>query len=47
MFDGESFLKAGWIHGLKLHQFSKGDISQFLILGKVANCYFVQCTMLH
>ena len=35
MFDGESFLKAGWIHGLKLHQFSKGDSSQFLILGKV------------
>ena len=35
MFDGESFLKAGWIHSLKLHQFSKGDSSQFLILGKV------------
>ena len=37
MFDGEIFLKAGWIrvHSLKLHQFSKGDSSQFLILGKV------------
>jgi len=35
MFDGESFLKAGWMHGMKLHQFSKAQNTQFLIFGKV------------
>ena len=33
--------KAGWIHGLKLLQFSKGDSSQFLMLGKVIVILFI------
>jgi len=34
MFDGESFLKAGWIHGMKLHQFSKAQRHPIFNFGK-------------
>ena len=35
MLDGESFLKAGWIHGMKLHSFGSAEESKFVIMGKV------------
>ena len=35
MLDGGNFLKAGWVHNLKLHQFSSTDSLWFIIIGKV------------
>ena len=35
MLDGSSFLKAGWVHNLRLHQFSSTGDVRFLIMGKV------------
>ncbi|XP_065903361.1 uncharacterized protein [Dysidea avara] len=35
MLDGESFLRAGWVHGLKLHSYSGPQQNRFLIKGKV------------
>ena len=35
MLDGERFLKAGWIHGMKLHSFGSTEESKFVIMGKV------------
>ena len=36
MLDGENFLKAGWIHGFKLYNYSSGpQLYRFLIMGKV------------
>ena len=36
MLDSEGFVKAGWVHDLKLHQFTgTGDNVKFIILGKV------------
>jgi len=36
MLDGNNFMKSGWIHSLKLHQFAGSDgSSSFVIMGKV------------
>ncbi|XP_065919932.1 uncharacterized protein [Dysidea avara] len=35
MLDGESFLRAGWVHGLKLHSYTGPQQKRFLIKGKV------------
>ena len=35
MLDGDNFLKAGWVYGMRLHQFGNSEDSRFLIMGKV------------
>ena len=35
MLDGGSFLNAGWVHNLKLHQFSSDGDVRSSIMGKV------------
>ena len=35
MLDGGNFVKSGWVHNLKLHQFKGPDGWNFLIMGKV------------
>ncbi len=42
MLDGNNFLKAGWVHGLKLHEYKVTEESKFVIMGKVNYC----CTLL-
>ena len=32
--DGLGFVKAGWVHDLRLHQFSTTDVVAFVIKGK-------------
>lgn len=32
MLDSDNFVKAGWVHGLRLHSFAE---AKFLIMGKV------------
>ena len=36
MLDGNNFLTAGWVHGMKLHSFGTAEDSKFVIMGKVA-----------
>jgi len=36
MLDGESFLRAGWVQGLKLHSYTGTRQKRFLIKGKVS-----------
>ena len=41
MLDGGSFMRAGWVHDLKLHPFTSsgdGDTRKFVIMGKVRRC---------
>lgn len=42
MLDGGSFMRAGWVHDLKLHPFTTlgggGDTRKFVIMGKVRKC---------
>jgi len=35
MLDGQRFLKAGWVHALKLHVFTGKSKERYLIMGKV------------
>ena len=35
MLDSDGFVKAGWVHDLRLHQFSSADGVKFVIKGKV------------
>ena len=37
MLDGGSFMRAGWVHDLKLHPFtsSGGNTRKFVVMGKV------------
>ena len=36
MLDGDNFMKSGWVHSLKLHQFAGSNgCSSFVIMGKV------------
>jgi len=35
MLDGDNFLKAGWVHNLRLHQFTCNDGLLFVVMGKV------------
>ena len=36
MLDSDCFVKAGWVHDLRLHQFkSSGDEVKFLVMAKV------------
>ena len=35
MLDGDSFVKAGWILNLRLHQFVSSDKLKFVVMGKV------------
>ena len=35
MLDSEGFVRAGWVHDLRLHQFSTSDGVKFVIKGKV------------
>jgi len=37
MHDGENFMTSGWVHSLKLHQFSNGGMDKFVVMGKVYN----------
>ncbi len=43
MLDGNNFVKAGWVHGLKLHEYSITEGSRFVIMGKVS---FSPCRLL-
>ena len=36
MLDGDSFIKAGWVHNLRFYQFSSADDLKFVVLGKVS-----------
>lgn len=36
MLDGNNFLKAGWVHGLKLHEYSIAEGSRYVVMGKVS-----------
>ena len=42
MLDGSSFMRAGWVHSLKLHPFTAsgggGDTRKFVIVIKVRKC---------
>ena len=37
MLDGENFMKSGWIHGIKTHQFTVAptDNKNYVIMGEV------------
>ena len=36
MLDGDCFMQAGWVHCLKLHEFTvAGGVQRFVIMGKV------------
>ena len=35
MLDGDSFIKAGWVHNLRLYQFSSADDLRFVVMEKV------------
>ncbi len=35
MLDGDNFLKAGWVHALKLHMYQAKENLCFLVMGKV------------
>jgi len=35
MHDGKNFMTSGWVHSLKLHQFSSDDNQKYIIMGKV------------
>ena len=35
MLDSDGFVRAGWIHELRLHRFSTIDCIKFVIKGKV------------
>ena len=35
MLDSEGFVRAGWVHDLRLHQFLTADGVKFVIKGKV------------
>ena len=44
MLDGENFMKSGWIHSIKIHQFTvaETDSNNYVIMGDVFNailCY--------
>ena len=36
MLDSDSFIKAGWVHNLRLCHFSCGDELQFVAMGKAS-----------
>ena len=40
MLDGDSFVKAGWILNLRLHQFPSFDKLKFVVMGKVRHNNF-------
>ena len=35
MLDGDCFLKAGWIHNLRLYRFVSSNDLRFVVMGKV------------
>lgn len=37
MLDSEGFVKAGWVHRLRLHEFDSADTQKFVIMGEVKN----------
>ena len=50
MLDGQRFLKAGWVHALKLHAFTGQGKERYLIMGKVSIntvCLLVTLIVLH
>ena len=38
MLDSEGFVKAGWVHSLKLHEFQFNGSIKYVIMGEVS-CY--------
>ena len=36
MLDGNNFVRAGWVHALKLHQYQTAAYKRFLVMGKVS-----------
>ena len=36
MLDGNSFLRAGWVQGLKLHLYQTAAALRFVVMGKVS-----------
>ena len=47
MLDGNSFLQAGWIHGLKVHVFGSPDHVRFLVMGNVSTNVSYGTSILH
>lgn len=50
MLDGENFMKSGWIHSIKTHQFTVAptDNKNYVIMGEVFNvmlCLVLLCNM--
>ena len=41
MLDGNSFLRAGWIHALKLHVFGSTGHMKFFVMGNVSAKNFI------
>ncbi len=35
MLDSEGFVKAGWVHDLRLHQFKTGGMVKLVVMAKV------------
>ena len=49
MLGGDSFVKAGWVHGLKAHVFKNPTGDRWLVMGKVnqnTNYYIILTTIL-
>ena len=36
MLDGNNFVRAGWVHALKLHQYQTAAYKRFLVMGKLS-----------
>ena len=37
MLDGGCFMRAGWVHDLKIYPYSEADENRFVIMGKVSS----------
>ena len=44
MLDGGCFMRAGWVHDLKIYPYSEVDENRFVIMGKVSSSLKQSCT---
>ena len=47
MLDADGFVQAGWVHDLRLHQFSTTDGVKFVIKGKVKDMGMHTCSYMY
>ena len=45
MLDSDGFVRAGWVHDLRLHQFSTSNDVKFVVKGKVIHNSLYLCNM--